>query len=117
MISTGITTAAESRMNSQAWREEDAQRVAEERSHVARLPELKLIHAARAGQLAIGIGHARDALLDLVGGHGGVGDPKGALAALDQEVGALHEDHAALARRPPRAAATSLPSGRSTQRK
>ncbi len=44
--STGTTTAADSRMNSQAWRTKTAQRVAEERSHVARLPELQLIHAA-----------------------------------------------------------------------
>ena len=32
------------------------------------------------------------------GGTAGVGDPQRALAALEQEVGALHEDHAALAR-------------------
>ena len=46
MISTGITTAAESRMNSQAWGRKTRRESPEERSHVARLAELKLIHAA-----------------------------------------------------------------------
>ena len=44
--SAGTTTAAHSRMKSQAWRPKTRERVPEQRSHVALLPELELIHAA-----------------------------------------------------------------------
>ena len=79
--------------------EVDDERVAQQRAHVARRPSSSSITQRAAGQLPVGLGDARDGLLDLVRRHGGVGDPKRALAALDQEVGALDEDHAALARR------------------
>src|SRR4051812_38294491 len=48
------------------------------------------------GRAPVGVGQPRDAFLDLLRPHTGVGDPQRVLTALDQEVGALHEHEAAL---------------------
>ena len=54
-----------------------------------------LPQSGRSGQRAVGRGEARHALVDLLGRDAGVGEAQRVLAALEQEVGALHERHPA----------------------
>ena len=53
--------------------------------------------ALRALERAVGLGEPCDAGVDLLGGDARVGQAQRVLAALQQEVGALHERHPALA--------------------
>ena len=54
------------------------------------------------------VGQARHALVDLVGRHAGVGQPQGVLAALEQEVRARHDSHAASLAASRKSASTSM---------
>ena len=73
-------------------------------------------HGLGADRVPVGARQAGHRLGDLVRRHARVGDAQRVLAALDQEVGALHEHHTALAGELSMRA-TSVPSGRSIQRK
>ena len=103
----------------------DAEPSREQRAEMsrARASSSRVTPAGRAGAPPLPASSARAAarraiaLVDLVRRDARVGDAQRALAALEQEVRALDEQHAALAWRRSPGRATSVPSGRSTQRK